>query len=65
MTIVWAVLLIFTVLKGRMFRAVRDVFPALAAAFALWAAVSALASHLSSRPSAAAMTGRPCSASTR
>ena len=44
MTIVWAVLLIFAVLKGRMFRAVRGVFPALAAAFALWAAVSALAS---------------------
>ena len=44
MTLVWAVLLIFAVLKGRMFRAVRGVFPALAAAFALWAAVSALAS---------------------
>ena len=43
-TIVWAVLLIFAVIKGRMFRAVRGVFPALAAAFALWAAVSTLAS---------------------
>ena len=44
MTLIWAVLLIFAVLKGRMFRAVRGIFPALAAAFALWAAVSALAS---------------------